>query len=100
MIAIAWANEILTIANPRLGEAPISLRYLKAFCQDGSTNRAWEETVIPHRTELLSSSLNAIQLRSALGNDIVTDHQIVTNENEISFEINLHNPTTIASWAH
>src|SRR5690348_12131685 len=96
---IDWSNNILTIRDPRI-RAPIRVWYLEAFCRDGSTNRKWEETVIPHRTELLESSDREIRLRSTLADGAVGEHLLKAGDDEVSFHVALRNPTDMPSRAH
>ena len=97
---IAWADEVLTLTDARLDGIDIRVRYLEAFCRDGSANRAWEETVIPHQTALISSTGSRIHLRSTLADGVVAEHRIEAGEDEICFAVDLHNATTVASRAH
>jgi hypothetical protein len=99
MQEIEWSNNVLTITDPRL-RAPIRVWYLEAFCRDGSTHRRWEETVIPHRTELIDSGDCLIQLRSTLADGVIAEHRIEAREDEVSFHVALHNPKNVASRAH
>jgi hypothetical protein len=96
---MSWKDEVLTLTDARSGTR-IEVRYLEAFCRDGSTDRAWEETVIPHRTELVSESAHQIQLRSTLADGVVADHRIDAGEEEVLFFVELHNPTAAASRVH
>jgi hypothetical protein len=102
MISISWAENILTLADERLAGHPIKICYLEAFCRDGSTNRSWEETVIPHTTKLINSSSPGthLELQSVLADGVVVHHCIHAQHDEVSFDVELHNPTGVASRAH
>jgi len=101
MPTLSWSNNILTLSDPRLKQA-IDIWYLEAFCRDGSASRPWEETVLPHRTELLDASGDgrSIRLRSILEDGVIANHEIVAGEDDVSFRVELHNPTSVASRAH
>jgi hypothetical protein len=99
MQTIEWSNNVLTITDPRL-RAPIRVWYLEAFCRNDSTHRRWEETVIPHRTALIESSNCLIQLRSTLADGVIAEHRIEARDDEVSFQVALQNPTSVASRAH
>jgi hypothetical protein len=100
MIALSWADNMLSIRDARLRGGAINVWYLEAFCRDGSTHRGWEETVIPHRTELVESVSRQLRLRSILDDGVVADHVIAASEDEASFHVTLHNATSTPSRAH
>src|SRR5438067_13669025 len=97
---MTWADEVLTITDARLRGLAIRVTYLEAFCRDGSTDRAWEETVIPHRTTMVSADASRIRLCSMLADGVVAEHIIDAGEDEISFAVQLRNPTNVPSRAH
>jgi hypothetical protein len=99
MLTLDWSNNVLAIHDPRL-RAPVRVWYLEAFCRDGSTHRRWDDTVIPHRMELLESSDHLIQLRSTLADGVVAEHRIEADGDVVSFHVALHNPTDTPSRAH
>lgn len=100
MIELSWADNVLLIRDPRLHAGPIRVWYLEAFCRDGSTHRKWEETVIPHQTELLESAPHQLRLRSLLEDGVVADHLIEASQDEVAFHVTLYNPATTPSRAH
>src|SRR4026208_1374058 len=55
---IQWKNNTLTISGHDLPGKKMNINYLEAFCKTGSTNRKWDETTIPHETELISAGDN------------------------------------------
>ena len=54
-LSISWRGEMLSIRGPRLPGGELPVHYLEAFCRPGSTDRDWQETVIPHRTRLVEA---------------------------------------------
>jgi hypothetical protein len=76
--------------------------YLEAYCRPGSTDRAWEETVIGHRTTLIERSPDGrrVKLRCRLNDGVIVDHVITAGAGEVDFRLVLANPTREASAAH
>src|SRR5688572_16690509 len=63
-LRLSWAKNMLTISGEAVPGGQIDVWYLEAFCRAGSTDRDWNETVVPHTTELISAAHDRIQLRS------------------------------------
>jgi hypothetical protein len=101
-ISLDWAQDFLTIRGPSLPADGIRVHYLEAYCRPGSTDRDWRETVIGHRTELLSRSSDGkrLELRCRLSDGVEVQHVISAREDEVDFRLTAHNPTTIPSQAH
>jgi hypothetical protein len=74
--------------------------YLEAYCRPGSTDRDWKETVIGHRTELVSAGPQRIELRCKVKDGVVVTHTITASHDEVDFHVVAHNPTDVASLAH
>ena len=90
---IQWKNNILTISGDDLPGKKMNILYLEAFCKTGSTNRKWDETTIPHKTELISIEDNDkhIKLRTIVQPDIEVIHDIRARKDEVEFNLVLHN---------
>ncbi len=101
-LTISWADNYLTIRGPKLPKEGVKVHYLEAYCRPGSTDREWGETVIKHKTELVSTSANGdrIKLRCKLADGVVVTHEISAGEDEIRFDLVATNPTDQASEAH
>jgi hypothetical protein len=71
----------------------LEILYLEAFCKTGSTNRLWDETTIPHKTELVSSDDNGkhISLRTVVQPDIEVLHDIRATKDDVEFNLVLKN---------
>jgi hypothetical protein len=95
-----WAENILTIAGENIPGGEVKVWYLEAFCRPGSTDRDWNETVIPHRTELLSAAPDRLRLRSTLEDGVVVTHEIRSGPDEVDFRLTARNDTAKASEAH
>ncbi len=93
ILRIHWKDNILTISGDKLPGKKMDVLYLEDFCKTGSTNRNWEETIIPHKTELISTEDNNthIKLRTIVQQDIEVTHDIRTRKDEVEFNLVLHN---------
>lgn len=99
-LTIGWTNNLLTIAGGRL-PVPITIHYLEAYCRPGSTARAWDRTVIPHRTALLAQDPagRRIELADTLTDGVIVNHVITTGPEDVDFRVMARNPTSTASEA-
>jgi hypothetical protein len=101
-LTLAWADEMLTIRGEHLPGGEVKVWYLEAFCRPGSTDRDWDATVIPHRSELVHASPDGrrIRLRSTLDDGVVVDHIIEAGAEDVTFTLTARNPTDHPSQAH
>jgi len=99
---LTWADNILTIHGERLPGKAVQILYLEAYCRPGSTDRDWNETVIGHRTQLISRRDDGKQLtlRCELKDGVQVEHVITAGADEVDFRLNAHNPADKASQAH
>ncbi len=100
-LSIRWADNYLTIRGEFPGEE-IRINYLEAYCRPGSTDRDWGETVIGHKTELVSASDDGrvIKLKDTLRDGVIVTHAITAGKDEVDIRIVAHNPTETESLAH
>lgn len=100
-LRIDWDKNFLTIRGAFPGET-IRVNYLEAYCRPGSTDRDWRETVIGHRTELVSASEDRrrVRLKCQLKDGVVVEHDITAKTDEVDFQIKATNPTAKESLAH
>jgi hypothetical protein len=101
-LTLSWAKNFLTIHGPNLPGRQLRIQYLEAYCRPGSTDRDWKQTVIGHKTELLSQSPDgkSLKLRCTLADGVVVAHEIVAGADEVTFQLTATNPTDKASEAH
>jgi hypothetical protein len=101
-LTLSWANNFLFIRGSHLPEGELKVHYLEAYCRPGSTDRDWGQTVIKHKTELLSRSNDgsSLKLRCMLADGVVVNHEITAGEDEVTFRVEATNPTTRPSEAH
>jgi hypothetical protein len=101
-LQIDWKDNWLTIRGPSIPGGPIRVHYLEAYCRPGSTERKWEQTVIGHKTRLVSADDDGrrLVLESTLQDGAVVRHDIRAGADEITFELTATNPTDKPSDAH
>jgi hypothetical protein len=93
----------LVIHDEQIPTREIRVNYLEAYCRAGSTDADWDQhTVIPHRTELVSSSddRTRLHLRDTLADGVTVEHTVTATGDEIHFELTAHNPGSTRSEAH
>ena len=103
-LRIEWMNGLLTIFAPQVPGGVIETNYLEAFCRKGSTNRKWEETVVPHTMRSTSQSADRthIELESEVTGGVNVSHEIRANEDCVTFDLTLTNTSGSAvdiEWA-
>ena len=92
-LQLSWTNNMLTIAAPWLPGEKIEIWHMEAFCRPGSTKRDWKETVIPHKTTLLSASKKGdhLKLSTAVEPFVHCDHEIRSTADAVTFTYKLRN---------
>lgn len=95
-------KNYLVIEGEKIPGGPIRINYLEAYCRPGSTDRDWHDTVIGHKTELLSASDDGkkMKLRCTVNDGVVVEHEITAGEDEVDFQVVATNPTDKPSDAH
>ncbi len=101
-LRIAWQDNYLTVRGGDLPGEEMKILYLEAYCRAGSTDRDWSETVVPHKTELLSADEDGrvVNLRCTVADGVTVDHVITAGDDEIDFRLTAHNPTDQRSEVH
>ncbi|HEV3344342.1 MAG TPA: hypothetical protein VG125_28460 [Pirellulales bacterium] len=101
-LTISWKDNYLTVRGDRLPGGTLVVHYLEAYCRPGSTDRDWGETVIKHRTELVSADGEGkrIELLCKLADGVQVAHTITAGEDEVDFRLVATNPTEKPSQAH
>lgn len=92
-LRIQWENNILTISGKNLPGEKMNILYLEAFCKTGSTNREWDSTTIPYKTEFVSVDENGkhIVLKTIVQPDIEVIHNIRAENDNVDFNLVLTN---------
>ncbi|MCA9070885.1 MAG: hypothetical protein KDA84_18275 [Planctomycetaceae bacterium] len=103
-LTATWKDNYLVVKGEHIPGGEIRTLYLEAFCKPGSTDRDWGKTVIPHKTELISTGEDGrvIRLRSRLEDGVIVDHTITVGRDEVDFQLTAKNPTktdSLVDWA-
>src|SRR5947207_1133016 len=106
-LTLSWADDYLTITGDDLAGGNMRVHYLEAYCRDGSTDRAWEETTIGHHTKIVPAPADrhSLKLRCTVNDGVVVDHEITTRRiddktDAVDFHLLATNPTDKESRAH
>jgi hypothetical protein len=85
-LTLSWTNNFLTISGDNIPGKSIRILYIEAFCRSGSTDRDWSETVIPHKTKLLSVSADGKHLEFlTTAENIEAKHSVRATDDEVEF---------------
>lgn len=100
-LKLSWKDNHLTIHGDSLPGGDLDVHYLEAYCRPGSTDRDWGQTVIRHRTELVSTDADGrrIELLCTLTDGVQVKHLITAGTDEVDFQLVAINPTEKASEA-
>ena len=90
-LSLSWSNNMLRVSGPNLPGGYIDTWYLEAFCRSGSTDRDWNKTTIPHKTELLSAAPQRLKLRTKVEPNVTVEHEILAREDEVEFRLTARN---------
>jgi hypothetical protein len=84
---------MLKVSGSELPGGTVEIWWLEAFCRKGSTKRVWNETTIPHQTELVSASTDGkrLQLKSTVGPSVEVRHSLRASKDEVDFRLELKN---------
>lgn len=99
---LKWKDNLLTVSGQDLPGGDLAIWYLEAYCRPGSTDRDWGQTVIGHKTELISASDDGqrIRLKCLLKDGVVVEHDIQAVSDGVQFRVVAKNPTDKESEAH
>lgn len=92
-ITLDWDKNYLKVSAPNIPGGPIRILWWEAFCRKGSTHRRWQETTIPHRTELVSRSADGktIRLKTHVQPSVEVTELLEAGPGEVRFDITLRN---------
>lgn len=100
-LTVHWKDRYLEVRGNIPG-GPIRTHYLEAYCRNGSTDREWRDTVIPHQSRLVSATDDGkrIELEDKLSDGVMVKHVIEAGIDEVTFVVTATNPTDHPSEAH
>jgi len=94
-LQIAWTNNMLAVSAPDMPGGKVEIWYLEAFCRSGSRSRDWNQTVIPHKTELVKADADGKRLRllTHVEPGVEVAHDIRVGREEVDFQLQIKNTT-------
>ena len=95
---LSWTNNLLTFHDARLPGGRLEVWYLEAFLQPGAHDRDWNETRLPHRTELVHATPDGQELRfkTRLEPSVVVLHEVRIESDGLDLRFLLSNEGTDA----
>lgn len=100
-LRLEWNDRFLVVSG-RFPGGSVTTHYLEAYCRPGSTDRDWNETVIPHRSRLVGATEDGrrVELEDRLEDGVVVHHLIESKNDEVAFTVTANNPTNEESQVH
>jgi hypothetical protein len=92
-IRLNYSGRMLSVAHPLLGDKPLKIDCMEAYCRKGSTRRPWEQTIIEQHNEIISKSAHQIRVRTSLACGVRVLHRFAVVADEILFEATFANLT-------
>ena len=92
-LKLSWQKNVLKITSDKLSGGTLDVWWLEAFCRRDSTKRPWNQTTIPHTTELLSADPNGqwLRLRSQVQPSVEVLQELRVVKEGIKFDFELKN---------
>jgi hypothetical protein len=93
VLTLAWQTNVLKITGDKLPGDTLNVWWLETFSRRGSTKRPWNETTIPHTTELVSADPKGqwLRLRSQVQSSVEVLQKLWVVKNGIEFAVELKN---------
>src|ERR1041384_6453235 len=92
---LTWEKNILAISGDGIPGGKVDVWYLEAYCRSASTNRKWDLTTIPHKTEKLADTTDSsIRLRCSVQGGVEVTHTITASAGEVDFRVEAVNRGT------
>jgi hypothetical protein len=92
-VSLDYSGRMLSIIHPLLGEEPLKIDCMEAYCKKGSTHRRWQETTISQQNEIVSKSPHEIKVKTSLAAGVEVMHRFAVVADEILFEATFTNLT-------
>ncbi len=90
---LSWQTNVLRISDEKVPGGPIEVWWLEAFCRRGSTRRPWNETTIPHTTELVAADQQGqkLNLRSRVSPTVEVWQELRVVPDGVTIDVELKN---------
>jgi len=92
-IKLDYNGRMLSVTHPLLGNKPLKIDCMEAYCKKGSTHRRWDKTIIPQQNKMLSKSPHEIKVKTSLASGVEVMHRFAVVADEILFEATFTNLT-------
>ena len=92
-ITLDYNKQMLSVTHPLLGDKPVMINYMEAYCKTGSTHRTWDQTTIGQDNTIVSKSPQEIQVKTSLASGVEVAHRFAVVADEILFEATFTNLT-------
>jgi hypothetical protein len=92
-LQLAWTNNLLTISGAQVPGGSIDIWYLEAFLRSGANGRDWKQTVMPHRTRLVSAEQKGHTLKfvTTVEPAIEVQHEVKASDDVVDLQFTLEN---------
>lgn len=92
-IKLDYSGRMLIVTHPMLGDRPLRIDCMEAYCKKGSTHRRWDKTITPQQNKVLSKSPHEIKVKTSLATGVEVMHRFAVVADEILFEATFTNLT-------
>jgi hypothetical protein len=92
-ITLDYDQQMLSVTHPLLGDKPLMIHCMEAYCKKGSTHRPWDQTIIAQKNTIISKSPHEIKVRTSLASGVEVMHRFAVVADEILFESTFTNLT-------
>ena len=92
-IKLDYSGRMLVITHPLLGDKPLRIDCMEAYCKKGSTHRRWDKTITPQQNKVLWKSPHEIKVKTSLASGVEVMHRFAVVADEILFEATFTNLT-------
>jgi len=92
-IKLDYNGRMLSVTHPLLGNKPLKIDCMEAYCKKGSTHHRWDKTIIPQQNKMLSKSPHEIKVKTSLASGVEVMHRFAVVADEILFEATFTNLT-------
>lgn len=93
-LSLSWTNNLLTISGQALPGGKLEVWYLEAFCRAGAAKQKWDQTVIPHKTVLVSATPHQLRFLTMVQTGVEVNHEVRAGEDQVEFRFEFRNQGT------
>lgn len=91
-LEISWTNNLLSVTGPALPGGRLDIWYLEAFCRSSAHDRDWRQTVLPHKTTLVTNEARRVlRFHTIVQPDIEVNHVVTAGVDELDIRFTMTN---------